>query len=124
MARQQRNIKKWAGIVERWKLSGMSSKEFCMQEGFSEGRFYEVRKQLETGIDRHANKTKKKKISISPQPLFLPVRVQPQQNISPSKQDSFWMEITLSSGHCLRFPSTVNTQTLNKVVNALTGQQC
>jgi hypothetical protein len=51
MARKQRNIKQWAGIVERWKLSGMSSKEFCMHEGFSEGRFYEVRKQLETGIE-------------------------------------------------------------------------
>ena len=124
MAAKQRRIKEWAGIVERWKLSGMSSKDFCQQEGFSEGRFYEVRKQLETGIDRHANKTKKKKISISPQPLFLPVKVQPQQNISPVKQDHSWMEVTLNSGHCLRFPSTVNSQTLNKVVNALTNQQC
>ena len=124
MARKQRNIKEWAAIVERWRLSGMSSKEFCMQQGFSEGRFSEVRKQLETGIDRHAKKSKKKKITALPQRLFLPIKVQPQQNIPTAKQESFWMEITLSSGHCLRFPSTVSTHALSKVVSVLTNQQC
>src|ERR1700678_3951241 len=118
MARKQRNIKERAGIVEKWKLSSMSSKEFCMQHGFSEGRFHEVRKQLETGIDRHANKSKKK---ITPQSLFLPVKIQPQQNTSPTmngiRQSSAWMEATLSSGHCLRFPSSIDTQNLTRIVN-------
>jgi hypothetical protein len=123
MATTQRNIKQWAGIVEKWKLSGLSSKEFCLQQGFSEGRFYEVRKQLKTGIDRHANKSKKK---ITPQPLFLPVKIQPQQNTSPTmigiRPSCVWMEATLSSGHCLRFPSSVDTQNLTRIVNALTDQ--
>ena len=77
MARKQRNIQQWAVIVERWKQSGLGIREFCLQEGCSEGRFHEARRQLETGISRQA-KTKKKSAAV-PTPIFLPVQVQEQQ---------------------------------------------
>src|ERR1700722_1440841 len=100
MAKRFRTLKEWSCIVEKWGLSGLSVKDFCRQEGISEGRFYEVRKQVQTGINR------RKKFS---KPLFLPVQINQEQKISlelPDKPTPVLMEVTLSNGCYLRFPST------------------
>ena len=119
MARKQRNIQQWATIIEQWKQSGLGIREFCLREGCSEGRFHEVRKQLETGISRHTKKTKKKSASM-PAPIFLPVQVQGQRpDTGKDKLDSIWLELTLNNGHRLRFPSSINSTLLTSIINAV-----
>jgi hypothetical protein len=108
-----RRLSEWSRAVEKWKLSGLSVKDFCQQESLGESRFYEIRKQIQTGINKR---------SIS-KPLFLPVKIKPEQAISlpvAGKSASVLMEITLNNGCYLRFPSTIDTQELTKITMALT----
>lgn len=114
MVKRFRNSKEWSSVVEKWKLSGLSVKDFCQIENISEGRFYEMRKQLQTGINKRSKFSK---------PLFLPVQVKPEEKISLNINDkpaSVLIEVTLNNGCYLRFPSTINMQELTKITTALT----
>jgi hypothetical protein len=109
-----RRYKEWSRVVEQWRLSGLSIKEFCKQESIGESRFYEVRKQIETGINKRSKFSK---------PLFLPVQIKPEEKISlpiATKSTPVLMEVTLSNGCYLRFPSIIDTQELTKITMALT----
>jgi hypothetical protein len=129
MARKLRSSREWAGIVEKWRLSGLGVKEFCSREGVGESRFYDARKETETGISRYnKRKIEQRDVEVS-KPLFLPVKVQashsaPSDAAGNNHPASHLMELTLSNGYSLRFPSTLNTQTLIKIANALTSKTC
>ena len=116
MGKRIRRYKEWSGVVEQWKLSGLSIKEFCKQENIGESRFYEVRKQIETGIN------KRRKLS---KPLFLPVQIKPEEKTSlptATESTSVLMEVTLNNGCYLRFPSIIDRQELTKITMALTAK--
>src|SRR5476651_2364224 len=116
MAKRFRKPKEWSSVVERWKLSGLSVKNFCQMENVGEGRFYEMRKQLQTGINKRSNISK---------PLFLPVQIKKEQEILlPVTDKSVLMEVTLSNGFYLRFPSSIGTHELTRITKSLSEQQC
>lgn len=114
MARRIRKTKEWSSIVEKWKLSGLTVNQFCRQEDICESRFYEIRKQIQTGINKRSKFSK---------PLFLPVQIKPEEKISlpiATKSTPVLMEVTLSNGCYLRFPSIIDVQELTKITMALT----
>lgn len=125
MAKRSKSRREWARVVEKWKLSGLGVKEFCSREGVGESRFYEARKEVETGISRY-EKSKEKDTVLS-RPLFLPVKVQPSKisSVGDNNQHaSHLMELTLNNGCSLRFPSTISPQALIKIANVLTNKTC
>lgn len=123
-----RSRKEWAGIVEKWKLSGLSVKEFCKKEGVGESRFYDARREIETNASNYSKQRRQENGKELSEPLFLPIKVQTNEitaSATLSNHHSIHlMELTLSNGYSLRFPSSANTQTLVKIVNALTSMTC
>ena len=106
MAKRFRSLKEWLGVTEKWKLSGLSVKEFCREEGISEGRFYEVRKQIETGIDRRSKKNgKKEPVRNSRQDgkqQFVPVEIKPVPDAVATQRVFNFLEIVTPSGYVIR----------------------
>src|SRR5271170_4632807 len=97
MARRLRNFSEWTGIFEQWKISGLGIRKFCEAEGLSESRFYDIRKKIETGIDRHS----KKKKDATRQAQFVPVEIKPAADIATQKALGY-LEIVTPSGHLVR----------------------
>jgi hypothetical protein len=97
MARKLRSFSEWTGLFEKWKASGLSVREFCKTEGVSEGRFYDIRKKIETGIDRHS----KKKKEVTKQAQFIPVEIKPVADMAVQKGTGY-LEIVTPSGHLVR----------------------
>ncbi len=117
MPKRFKNFKEWSRVVEKWQLSGLSVRDFCQMENVCESRFYEMRKQIQTGINKRSKFSK---------PLFLPIQIKPEEKISldiNDKSASVLMEVTLNNGCYLRFPSTINTQELTKIATAL-SEKC
>ena len=46
MERKERHKRNWPQIIEKWKSSGKSVKEFCSDEGLHKSDFYRMRKKL------------------------------------------------------------------------------
>ena len=127
MAKGFRKIEDWAILVESWKQSGLSVKNFCENEGIGEGRFYEARKEIETGISRYALNKKKRNKAISKKPIFLPITLKQEQAINTivrSSSSSVPIEVTLGSGHCVRFPSNINKEALSLILMTLVNHTC
>lgn len=97
MVRRFRNSQEWAKLVENWRLTGVSVKEFCHQEGISESRFYEVRKQVAAGIGEGSKENKAEK----PQ-QFVPVHIKPTPELATQARVASYLEIVTPSGHMIR----------------------
>jgi hypothetical protein len=97
MARRLRNFNEWTGIFEKWKASGLGIGEFCKGEGLCESRFYDIRKKIETGVDRHS----KKKKEAAKQVQFVPVEIKAAADSAPKKASGY-LEIVTPSGHLVR----------------------
>ncbi len=97
MARRLRSFSEWTGIFEKWKASGLGIGEFCKAEELCESRFYDIRKKIETGVDRHS---KKKKEAIK-KAQFVPVEIKPAAGTATQKVSSY-LEIVTPSGHLVR----------------------
>ena len=86
----------WQMVLETFKSSGLSIRQFCKQEGLSEPSFYAWRKRL-TQVDESDP--------------FIQVSLPTEQHGG--------LELVLSSGHTLRISSPADTQTLTTVLSAL-----
>lgn len=95
----------WAMVLETFKSSGLSVRQFCKQEGLSEPSFYSWRKRLST----HQNPDTHKE---PPQPdSFIQVSMPTAKPIV--------LELILASGHTLRIPSDINREFLTDVLSAM-----
>jgi hypothetical protein len=96
----------WQMVLDTFKSSELSIRQFCKQEGLSEPSFYSWRKRL-TRVD--ASDADKEAVC-QPDP-FIQVSLPTEQHGS--------LELVLSSGHTLRIGSGADSQTLTTVLSAL-----
>ncbi|NIA31952.1 MAG: hypothetical protein GWP06_18835 [Actinobacteria bacterium] len=97
----------WQMVMETFKTSGLSVRNFCKKEGLSEPAFYAWRKKLTKNDEPKKDSPKDNKNSSA----FIKVSV-PQNNSAP-------LELMLSSGNSLRISSGTDSQTLTNVLSAL-----
>ncbi len=101
--REQRQF--WQMVLETYKSSGLSVRQFCQQEGFSEASFYSWRKRLRTH-----QKTDTNKKPSQPEPFI-------EVSMPPAKSGG--LELVLSSGHTLRIPSDIDHEFLSGVLSVV-----
>ena len=95
----------WQMVLETYKSSGLSVRQFCLQEGFSEASFYYWRKRLRTLQKSDI----KKEPPQSQRDSFI------QVSMLPAKFGV--LELVLSSGHTLRIPSDIDHEFLSGVLS-------
>jgi hypothetical protein len=94
----------WRMAIETWQASGLSVRQFCIDEGLSEPSFYCWRKKL-TGGSVQDEKDK-------PEPsAFIEVAM--------PRNTSVAVELLLASGNTLRIPVGVDAATLNTILSAV-----
>ena len=96
----------WQMVLETFKSSKLSVRQFCKQEGLSEPAFYSWRKKLDAN-NESANGQKEDQ-----QPL-------PFIEVAMPKNDTVALELILSSGNTLRIGSGADGKTLTDVLSAL-----
>ena len=96
----------WQMVLETFKSSGLSVRQFCQKEGLSEASFYTWRKKL-TKSDESAEDEQKNASSSA----FI--------EVSMPKNDPAALELVLSSGNTLRISSGADSTTLNDVISVL-----
>ena len=98
----------WQMVVETYKTSGLSVRQFCQKEGLSEASFYSWRKRLsdENKTDHHSEPKEK-----SSESNFIQVSL-PNGN-------TCLLELVLTSGNTLRINSDIDNRILHNVLSAL-----
>ena len=96
----------WQMVLETFKSSGLSVRQFCQKEGLSEPSFYSWRKKLAQADD--AETDKQEKLSSS---AFIEVSI--------PKNNPAALELVLNSGNTLRISSGADSTTLNDVISVL-----
>jgi len=97
----------WQMAIETWRISGLSVRQFCDNEGLTEASFYSWRKKLSTGVNGDNKQDKPK----SSQSEFIEVTI-PSNN-------SAAVELLLTSGNTLRIPAGVDSATLSTVLSVI-----
>ena len=95
----------WQMVLETFKSSGLSVRQFCQQEGLSEASFYSWRKRLSTHQKLGTNKA-----PLQPE-SFIQVSMPPAKPMG--------LELVLSSGHTLRIPSDMDPEFLSGLLSAV-----
>lgn len=95
----------WQMVIETWKSSGLSVRQFCKKEGLSEPQFYQWRKKLNGDDSIPENQDK-------PTPSAFIEVTMPQGN-------SAAIEFVLASGSTLKIPVGVDAKTLTTVISVL-----
>jgi len=95
----------WQMVLETFKSSGLSVRQFCKQEGLSEPSFYSWRKRLSPPQEPDPGKG----------------QMQPDQfiQISMPAAKPEPLELILASGHKLHIPSDVDPAFLTGVLSAM-----
>ena len=96
----------WQMVMETFKSSGLSVRNFCKQEGLSEPAFYSWRKKLTKNDEPAENEQKDADSS-----AFI--------EVSMPKNNPATLELVLSSGNTLRISSGTDSKTLTDVLSAL-----
>lgn len=100
----------WRAHLERQPLSGLSVREYCQREGFSQASFYNWRKRL------HSSPAAPPAISASPIPFVELTSLLPR----PSSHSPWQMEVALPNGITLRLASGFEPAALQQALEALT----
>ena len=95
----------WQMVLETFKSSGLSVRQFCKQEGLSEPSFYSWRKRLSAHQNPDTHKEPPQSDS------FI------QVSIPPVKSGA--LELILASGHTLRIPSDIDREFLTGVLSSV-----
>jgi hypothetical protein len=95
----------WQMVIETWKSSGLSVRQFCKKESLSEPSFYSWRKKL-AGDDSEQDNQHESEPS-----AFIEVAM-PQNN-------SAVIELLLTSGNTLKIPVGVDAKTLTTIISVL-----
>jgi transposase-like protein len=95
----------WQMVLETFKTSGLSVRQFCKQEGLSEPSFYSWRKRL--SVPQKSGPAKEP----TPSDSFIQVSV-------PAAKPGA-LELILASGHKLHIPSDIDPVFLTGVLSAV-----
>ena len=95
----------WQMVLETFTSSGLSVRQFCLQEGLSEASFYAWQKKLV-----QTQPSDGKKNEVEPKPFI---------EVSLPHMKPPGLELILASGHTLRIPSGVDRQILAYVLSIL-----
>jgi hypothetical protein len=140
MAQRQRwrdpaKERRWRRLIQQWRRSRLSVREFCDWQGLSEASFYAWRREL-TKRDREASaapstrkadRAAEQNGSVAfPAPRFLPVQVVPgmQSRATSGPPRTECIEVQLTSGVRLAVPAGCNRQALVEVLAALETRPC
>ena len=96
----------WQMVLETFKSSGLSVRQFCKQEGLSEPSFYSWRKRLTKVDEPEADEEE----ACQSESFF---------QVSIPKNNSIALELVLNSGNTLRISSGTDSATLNDVISVL-----
>jgi len=96
----------WQMVLETFKSSGLSVRNFCKQEGLSEPAFYSWRKKL-----TKSDEPKNDKLKDANSSAFIEVAMPSEKPCS--------LELLLSSGNTLRINFGTDNKTLTSVLSAL-----
>ena len=111
--RDPRKEKHWRRLIERWRHSGRSVRDFCKHNGIAIPSFYAWRRRL----------PQDNPLPDVPQPpeavTFLPLHVQPE----PSDQQPS-LELVLANGRCLRILPRFDANTLRALLALLEEPSC
>jgi transposase-like protein len=104
----------WRRIVQQWRKSGLSVRDFCRQRDLPKPRFYAWRRTLQ---QRDAEAAR-----------FIPVRVVPQvmtQPVTDAGRLSTGLELILGSGQRLSVGPAFDDDTLRRLLTILEeGRPC
>jgi len=95
----------WQMVLETFKSSGLSVRQFCKQEGLAEPSFYSWRKRLAGNDSEQCIK------DVSGPSSFIEVAI--------PKNNPALLELVLSSGNTLRIGSGTDSKTLTRTLSAL-----
>ncbi len=96
----------WQMVLETFKSSKISVRQFCQQEGLTESAFYSWRKKL--AVNNKSAIAKQHNISSS---AFIEVAI--------PKNNPVALELILSSGNTLKINPGTDNKTLTNVLSAL-----
>jgi hypothetical protein len=105
-ARDERKERQWRRRIDQWRVSGLSVRAFCAQNGLAQASFYAWRRVLE----RRA----------AEQPAFVPVQVVPVA--TPTHASA--LELVLADGRTVRVASGFNATTLRQLLAVLERRPC
>lgn len=115
--------RRWRQLMRDWRMSGLSIRLFCNQQGVSQPSFYAWRRELakrdQEAAERRRHATSRRS---RPTPSFLPVQV-----VSDAPHQSGLrgcLEVQLSTNVLLRIPAGFDRQTLTDVLAALESASC
>jgi len=102
----------WRTLVQQWRSSGLSVRDFCAKHGLAEPTFYAWRRTLAT---RDAEAMH-----------FVPVQIVPERVAAPAREPaSGGLELVLTGGRVLRIGPGFDAATLQRVLPLLEeGQPC
>jgi transposase len=98
----------WQMVLDTFKTSGLSVRQFCQKEGVSEASFYSWRKRLSSENEAACQLNPNEKLSADD---FI--------QVSLSTSDTCSLELVLISGNTLRINSDIDGRILNHVLSAL-----
>ena len=106
-ARDPKLERRWRDLIARWRRSGISIGDFCIDQGVSESSFYSWKREL-AARDQAVTPT------TTAMPTFVPVRVAPSATI----------EVVLRSGVVVRVPVGADPSAVAQLVAALGATPC
>ena len=95
----------WQMVLDTFKSSGLSVRQFCKQEGLTEASFYSWRKRLSD--------------SQKPNPGKEPPQADSFIQVSMPTSKPIVLELILASGHKLGIPSDIDPAFLTGVLSAM-----
>lgn len=110
--RDPRKEQSWRRVLQQWRGSGLSVREFCRQQQVSEARFYAWRRTLQRRAAEAAP--------------FIPVRVVPPPAETAAASDATaGLELVLAAGRRLRIGPAFDAATLRRLLTLLEeGRPC
>ena len=97
----------WQMVLDTFRSSGLSVRQFCKQEGLSEASFYAWRRKL----SKSQKSSTCNEQMLSEPGSFIQVPV--------VQSESSCLELVLTSGHVLRIPSDIQRAYLSDVLSAV-----
>jgi len=96
---------RWRRTIEEWTRSGQTAKQFCGERELSVNALYSWRRELR----RRDDQSKRSRTRRTAPDRFVQLRLEP---------DSAWIEIELAGVTTMRMPTSLDEQTMTKVMVA------
>lgn len=132
----------WRELVQRQRRSGLTARQFCLNQEVDESSFYHWRRELrmrdlersqaveqcersgEQTITRHSNAShaiERRSIYPSDSPIFMPIRIATGETL---QSRTLCLEVVLACGATLRIPAGYDRDTLSSVLEVLERARC